>query len=457
MNMPMRGVTGRTWSGTSRDFDQCPGQYGAIFFHSDDMIDAQWEPSIRLQLPADLPSGVYAARLRSNAGEDRVPFFVRPPRGSATAPLALLLPTFSYLAYSNDHMNWKHPGLGPEVAERVTPGDLYAELYSLHSAYDKHADGTGVCFVSRLRPLVNMRPDHRMALHGYPHQFPADLHIVDWLEEKGLPYDVITDEDVHNDQFELLAPYRVVMTGSHPEYWSDRMIAALDRFEATGGRLMYMGANGMYWVTSVDAQHPYVFEIRRGLRGTSPWRAAPGESQHSTTGEEGGLWQNRGHAPQRLLGVGMTAQGFDEARPYRRLTDSQNPRAAFIFDEIGLDEVIGDFGLVLGGAGGFELDRLDHSLGTPPHALHPASATHFSDAYQHVVEEVVMSDSCQGGSVSELVRADMTFYETPSGGAVFSVGSIPWTGSLSHNEYDNNVSQITENVLRRFLSDERFV
>jgi N,N-dimethylformamidase len=48
----------------------------------------------------------------------------------------------------------------------------------------------------------------------------------------------------------------------------------------------------------------------------------------------------------------------------------------------------------------------------------------------------------------------MVFFETPKGGAVFSVGSMEWCGSLSHNQYRNNVSRITENVLKRFLSEE---
>ena len=43
------------------------------------------------------------------------------------------------------------------------------------------------------------------------------------------------------------------------------------------------------------------------------------------------------------------------------------------------------------------------------------------------------------GSQSDLVRADLVFFETPAGGAVFSTGSIAWIGSLSHNGYDNNV------------------
>jgi N,N-dimethylformamidase len=45
----------------------------------------------------------------------------------------------------------------------------------------------------------------------------------------------------------------------------------------------------------------------------------------------------------------------------------------------------------------------------------------------------------------------MVFFETPNGGAVFSVGSIAYCGSLSPNNYQNAASRLTENVLRRFL------
>jgi N,N-dimethylformamidase len=52
------------------------------------------------------------------------------------------------------------------------------------------------------------------------------------------------------------------------------------------------------------------------------------------------------------------------------------------------------------------------------------------------------------------VRADIVYFEGPKGGAVFSVGSIAWLGALSYNDGNNNVSRITENVLRRFASPE---
>ena len=43
----------------------------------------------------------------------------------------------------------------------------------------------------------------------------------------------------------------------------------------------------------------------------------------------------------------------------------------------------------------------------------------------------------------------MIFYETLSGGAVFSVGSITYASALLCDEV---VSRITANVLRRFLA-----
>jgi N,N-dimethylformamidase len=45
--------------------------------------------------------------------------------------------------------------------------------------------------------------------------------------------------------------------------------------------------------------------------------------------------------------------------------------------------------------------------------------------------------------------AEMVYYETPSGGAVFSVGSITYVAALL---VDPAVSRITSNVLTRFLA-----
>jgi N,N-dimethylformamidase len=456
VGLPVRGATGHDWTGRETSFTEAPAEYGAIHFHDDDLDDAGWPVGFELELPADLRSGVYAARITAAGGEDRIPFFVRPRTGAPTAAAALLAPTFSYLAYANEHQSWSNPLVldmieSPEgvdgIRRFVSAEDRYVVRERLLSLYDTHSDGTGVCYSSRLRPLANVRPGYVFAVARAPHQFPADLELVAWLEERGHAFDVVTDEDLHHEGLALLAGYRVVLTGTHPEYWSGEMLDALEAYVAGGGRVMYLGGNGLYWVTSVHPARPHVVEVRRGQAGTRTCASAPGEGRHASTGEPGGLWRYRGRAPQRLLGVGFSAQGLGPAQPYRRLPDSRDERAAFAFEGVPDDAAIGASGSVLGGAAGFEIDRLDHALGTPLHALRLATADGFSDAYQAPVEEILMSDSRQGGSVNELVRADLVYTEYPGGGAVFSTGSIAWCGSLATCAA---VARITENVLERF-------
>ena len=374
--MPGRAMTGHNWKGNVVDFNLAPSEYGAIYFHDDDLEDAGWETDFELTVPENMRSGVYAARLRAN-DEDYVPFFVRPKKGISSAPILFLAPTCSYLAYANFYA-LDDPALrelmgrlaGREIPPKpVQAQDRYIVEQRLQSLYDHHIDGSGVAYSSRLRPILNMRPKYFMQLLslglGAPHQFNADVHLLDWMEQKGYEFDVVTDEDLHFEGAALLSRYPVVVTGSHPEYWSGQMLDALETYLSEGGRLMYLGGNGFYWIASCAPGRPHVVEIRRS-RGTETWEADPGELYHSTTGEIGELWRFRGRPPQRYTGVGFSAQGFDYSLPYHRPPGELDPRAGFIMERVGADEVIGDFGLVMGGAGGFEVDRAD---ARPGHAL----------------------------------------------------------------------------------------
>lgn len=460
VNSPKRAVTGYNWTGREIDFGKTPLEYGAIHFHDDDLEDSGWAPDIEFEVPRGLRSAAYALRLRAKDHEDYVPFFVLPPRGKATARIAFLAPTLSYLAYGDDHFisdpELQRTAMMPKGFEYPhTRIDKYLMKTNLLSLYDKHTDRSGVCYVSRLRPILTMRPDYLEAFQfegkGAPHQFPADLWITDWMEAKGFSYDVMTDEDLHHEGIGLLKPYSVIVTGTHPEYWTTQMMDSMQRYLNEGGRIMYMGGNGFYWVTAIDERRPHIVEVRR-WGGSQSWTSEPGEYYLSSTGELGGLWRNRGRAPQKMLGVGFTSQGHGPNRAYRRLPDSFDPRAAFIFEGVGKDEVIGDFDCLDGGPGaaGYEFDRFDHALGTPDHALLLASATGFTDDYQLAIEEVNSVDSKQGGSVNDRVRSDMVYFEYPNGGAAFSTGAVSWSGCLFYNGYENNVSRITENVLKEF-------
>ena len=144
------------------------------------------------------------------------------------------------------------------------------------------------------------------------------------------------------------------------------MLDALEDYLGEGGRVMYIGGNGFYWVIACHPEKPRMIEVRKREARLARLAGAARRVLPRTTGERGGLWRNRGRAPQKLFGVGFAAEGFDRCVDYRRMPDSCDPRAAFIFEGIGDDEMIGDFGLVGGGAAGYEIDRYDLALGTPP-------------------------------------------------------------------------------------------
>ena len=55
------------------------------------------------------------------------------------------------------------------------------------SLYDHHSDGSGVCYSSTRRPVVNFDPTYRFWLFGGPVHLGEDIYLLDWLERLGIP------------------------------------------------------------------------------------------------------------------------------------------------------------------------------------------------------------------------------------------------------------------------------
>ena len=454
VNLPTRAVTGARWSGGEMCWRHAPREYAAIHFHDDDIYDAGWATDFELTVPDDLPSGTYLMRLGADGHIDELPFYVRPPRGRRGADVLFIASTYTYQAYAN------HARGNSDAAfrERVRAWGAYPHNPDDHpeygrSTYNRHRDGSGICYSSRLRPVLTLRPRYLTFLDargsGLRH-YSADTHLLDWLERQGIAFDVVTDEDVDAEGVALLAPYRVVLTGSHPEYHTVRTHDAHAAYLEGSGRLVYLGGNGFYWRIATSSILPGVIEVRRAETGIRAWEARVGEYYHALDGTYGGLWRRNGRPPQQLVGVGFSGQGLFEGSYYRRQPGADDPRASWIL--AGVDEaVIGDFGLSGGGAAGFEVDRADPVLGTPAGAIVVASSEGHGPSFVVVFEELLSHlASATGERPSRMIRADMTYAELPGGGAVFAVGSITFCGSLSHNGYDNNVSRILRNVIDRF-------
>jgi N,N-dimethylformamidase len=454
VNLPTRAVTGARWTGREMCWRHAPREYAAIHFHDDDIYDAGWATDFEFTVPPDLASGAYVMRLAAEGHADEVPFYVRPPRGRPGADVLFVASTYTYQAYANHARG----SLDDAFRARIAGWGAYPHNADDHpeygrSTYNRHRDGSGICYSSRLRPVLTFRPryltfnDPRGS--GLRH-YPADTHLLDWLQAHGIVYDVVTDEDVDAEGAALLAPYATVLTGSHPEYHTARTLDAHARYLDGGGRLIYLGGNGFYWRIATSPALPGVLEVRRAEGGIRAWDAQVGEYYHALDGAYGGLWRRNGRPPQQLVGVGFSAQGLFEGSHYRRQPGADDPRVAWILEGV-KDDVIGDFGLSGGGAAGFELDRADVRLGTPDDAVVIASSEGHGSHFVVVPEELLSHlSTVSGDPPARLLRADMIYAELPAGGAVFAVGSITFCGSLSHNAYDNNVSRILKNVIDRF-------
>jgi len=462
-NLPTRAVTSAAWTGMVHDWKSDPAQYAAIHFHDDDIGDLGWPESFALAVPADWPSGLYAAELKGAHGRDLIPFYVRPAPGAATADSAVLIPTMTYQVYSS----FVRPGRGAEIAARSAAWGALPETPDMNpqfglSTYNLHSDGSGVAMVSMLRPQLDTRPCQVSLMDPVPGgsgtgRICCDSYVLEWLSRIGVAHDVVTDHDLHEEGVAALAPYRLVIACQHPEYHSWRAMTALEDFIAAGGRFMYLGGNGFYWRTEPSEDAPHALELRRAESGIRVWATEPGESYHAFGGGYGGLWRRVGKAAHKLVGNGFSAQGRHLGFPYI-FTDAVNdPRLNFLRDGVAAakpGEKFGDRGFMGGGAAGFELDSFDVQYGSPRHGIVLAKGIVIHDDYGWVNEDMLVHRHPK--KREDWSCADMVFFETPAGGAVFSVGSMTYVGALLVDGGDSTLSRITANVVRRFRDPAPF-
>lgn len=251
---------------------------------------------------------------------------------------------------------------------------------------------------------------------------PAEWRLLGWMEREGIEYDYYAEAQLHDGQLDLDA-YKILIISVHPEYWSTPMFTRVQTWvHERGGRLMYLGGNGL------NCEIEFLDDsTMKCLSHLAPEGGELGmrDPDDPETYYESRMHRSTKESEASLLGVVTTHTGIMTAAPYRVL-DAPH----WIFEGTGLQN--GDlFGeenqqeRVNGGASGHETDKMSPS--SPPGTALLAKGT----------------NQDEGG-------AEIVVYETESGGAVYSVGSITYGASLL---VDDHVSKITANVINRFLKD----
>lgn len=357
-------------------------------------------------------SGLYYFQARTGSGARfGFPWIVSP--ASPSEPIAVLASNLTWNAYNSfgGRSNYIHPDGLPPSPTVNSRQELKRYTDPEHLNYD--TDDYPPLSFDRPEPINHIDPTEQPTdpIEGRAacHLAPAEWRLLAWLEREGFGYDYYGETQLHEGSLDLSA-YRVLILSTHPEYWSITMYERVKSWvRDEGGRLMYLGGNGLNCaVEFVDANRViYRNGNARALRSRGL------ESRLHLTHE----------SEANLLGVVFDERGIMTSAPYQVIDGS-----SWVFSGTGLrtGDHFGHHSLhrrCPGGASGHETDKLSPS--SPPGT--------------HLLARGL--NSGDGG-------AEMVLAPSPSGGSVFSVGSITYPSSLL---VDDGVSRVTANVLARFL------
>ncbi len=367
-------------------------------------------PRQKVQAPAR--SGLYYFQAETPSGRRfGFPWIVAPDRPRAA--LAVLASNITWNAYNNfgGRSNYINPEGLPERPTLNARQDL--SRYSLPDGVVYRGNPYPPLSFDRPEPCNDLDRDERpldpIKGRSACHLAPAEWRLLAWLEREGLDYDYHAETQLHAGELDLDA-YRALVISTHPEYWTSAMYRAVkDWVVERGGRLIYLGGNGLNCEVELTEDNAAVYQN--------------GDARRLA---ERGL-ESRFHArvesEANLLGVVFTEAGAMTGAPYRVIEPGHWALAG---TGLSKGDLLGKASLherCPGGASAHETDKI--SPHSPPGTRLLARGTNPDD----------------GG-------ADLSYYETPSQGAVFSAGSIAWPSSIL---VDKHVSRITANVIRRFL------
>jgi hypothetical protein len=359
-------------------------------------------------------SGLYYFRARTASGlKFSFPWIVAPAR--PRAPVAVLASNLTWNAYNSfgGRSNYIHADRLPPTPTVNARSELprYADAEHGTWGYDAYAPLS----FDRPEPFNHIDFDETLTdpIEGRQacHLAPAEWRLVGWLEREQIPYDYYAETQLDDGTLDL-SQYRVLVLAVHPEYWTRRMYDRVKQWVFhDGGRLTYLGGNGLN--CEVELSNGAMLCHNGNLKSLWPEGMGGKESR----------FHQRHESEANLLGVVFTPAGAMTGAPYRVLDAAH---WAFAGTGLASGDTFGEKCLhrrCPGGASGHETDKISPSSPTNVHKL--AKGLNPDD----------------GG-------ADLVIFDTPNGGAVFSAGSINYVASLP---VDDRVSQVTANVLRRFL------
>jgi N,N-dimethylformamidase len=441
-----------------------PKRGHALRFASDDLYDCRWTATNTYRVPASAKSGIYVGRveyeLNGKPQVYHVTFVVKRSVRRKRAPLLVLCASNTWRAYSGTPFAASDPKLkqvwGTGGATNSV-GDPPA-----YNFYRAHAAGQGTFQVGLRMPWPAAGP---YILYGgptdYSHLMRADRFAHVWLETSGYDFDVITDLDLHRDPAQLRG-YKAFIMNGHSEYWSIQMYEGLRHYLESGGNVVCLSGNSIFWRVSYNEEGT-VIECRKvDAPGEQLPHERRGECWHGHDGLRGGLMRECGYPGWKLIGLetlGWNNQNDPEQfgpyivhQPEHFLFHRPEKAGIKAGDAIGLGP---DGGLPR--ANGHEIDVRLSSLAALQDKPTPQGATLPSDPQGITrLANGIITWKKGGAAFDYFFRpvkpktdqgGEMIYWERADGGRVFNTGSIGTGWALLA---DTKLQTLLRNVLHHF-------
>jgi hypothetical protein len=357
-------------------------------------------------------SGLYYFHASTRSGRKfAFPWIVAP--AAPTCPIAVLASDINWNCYNSfgGRSNYIHCTEFPPTPTVNSRQDLDRYTDPDHVFYDR--DDYAPLSFDRPEPFNDIDLNEQISdpIEGRQacHLAPAEWRFLGWMEREKIEFDLYAETQLHGGTLRL-DDYRVLIITTHPEYWSRTMYDAVKQWVFhRGGKLIYLGGNGLN--CEVEFNTPTSIIVRNGDKRRQ--RAKQLESRMHDSYE----------SEANLLGVVYDDRGAMTGAPYQ-VIDANH--WVFAGTRLNQGDLFGTKGLHMrcpGGASGHETDK----------------RTPYTPKNAHVVARGMNRDD--GG-------AEMIYFDTDSGGAVFSAGSISYPASLP---VDESISRITRNVIEHML------
>jgi N,N-dimethylformamidase len=205
-------------------------------------------PAHKQFIAAPERSGLYYFHAKGKSGAFfSFPWIVAP--AAPSADIAVLAADINWNAYNNfgGRSNYIHPDRFPPTPTINARLELKRYTDPDHINYDSE-DYAPLSF-DRPEPINHIPEDVEVtdpiAGRAACHVAPAEWRFLGWLEREGFAYDLYAETQLHFDRLDL-DHYQILITTTHPEYWSRKMYYAVKAWvHERGGRFIYLGGNGL--------------------------------------------------------------------------------------------------------------------------------------------------------------------------------------------------------------------